>query len=68
MDRVLTTHTGSLIRPPELLELAATIDDAQPHDRAAYEEALEHAVTDVVARQVAAGIDIVDDGEMCKAN
>ncbi len=68
MDRVLTTHTGSLIRPPELLELAATIDDAQPHDRAAYEEALEHAVTDVVARQVAAGIDIVDDGEMGKAN
>jgi 5-methyltetrahydropteroyltriglutamate--homocysteine methyltransferase len=68
MDRILTTHTGSLIRPPELLDLAATIDDAQPHDRAAYEEALEHAVTDVVARQVAAGIDIVDDGEMGKAN
>ncbi len=68
MERVLTTHTGSLIRPPELLELAATIDETQPEDRAAHERALERAVADVVERQAEIGIDVVDDGEMGKAN
>ena len=68
MERILTTHTGSLIRPPELLDLAASIDEAEPQDRAAHEQALENAVTDVVRRQVEAGIDVVDDGEMGKAN
>jgi 5-methyltetrahydropteroyltriglutamate--homocysteine methyltransferase len=48
MERVLTTHTGSLIRPPELLDLARTIEDGAAKDEAAYDQALEHAVTDVV--------------------
>lgn len=66
-DRILTTHTGSLIRPPELLELAPTIDGGSG-DTEAYEQALEHAVSDVVRRQVDAGIDVIDDGEMGKSN
>jgi 5-methyltetrahydropteroyltriglutamate--homocysteine methyltransferase len=58
-DRILTTHAGSLIRPPEL-QLAGQ------DDRAAYEAALAETVADVVRRQVEAGIDIVDDGEFGK--
>ena len=68
MERVLTTHTGSLIRPPELLDLARSIEDGAETDEAAYNQALEQAVTDVVRRQAEAGIDVVDDGEMGKAS
>ena len=68
MDRVLTTHTGSLIRPPELLDLARAVEEGAPLDEAAYDCAVEHAVADVVQRQAEVGIDVVDDGEMGKAN
>ena len=64
---ILTTHTGSLIRPPELLELAPTVG-GEGGDADAYEQALESAVGDVVRRQVEAGIDVIDDGEMGKSN
>lgn len=68
MERVLTTHTGSLIRPPELLDLARSFGNGTPHDEAAYDQAVEHAVANVVRRQAEAGIDVIDDGEMGKAN
>ncbi len=68
MERVLTTHTGSLIRPPELLDLARAVEEGAPVDEAAYDRAVEQAVADVVRRQAEAGIDVVDDGEMGKAN
>jgi 5-methyltetrahydropteroyltriglutamate--homocysteine methyltransferase len=67
VDRILATHTGSLIRPPELLELLAAKDRGQPYDEDAYARTLKQAVTDVVRRQVEAGIDIPNDGEMGKA-
>ena len=58
--RILTTHVGSLIRPKALLER---------RDRAAgnAEQDLTQAVADIVARQAAAGIDIVNDGEFGKS-
>src|SRR6516225_7293737 len=68
MERILSTHTGSLIRPPELLVFLAAKERGQAFDEAAYEECLRDAVSDVVSRQVEAGIDIVDDGEMGKAS
>jgi 5-methyltetrahydropteroyltriglutamate--homocysteine methyltransferase len=68
MTRILTTHTGSLARPPELLELLGAMELGEPVDRAAYEQAIEQAVADVVRRQAEAGIDVVDDGEMGKAS
>jgi 5-methyltetrahydropteroyltriglutamate--homocysteine methyltransferase len=64
---IRTTHTGSLIRPPELLELAPTVG-GEGGDPDAYEQALESAVGDVVRRQADAGIDVIDDGEMGKSN
>ena len=67
MGRIMTTHTGSLVRPPELLELLAAMERGERLDEVAYEQALADAVTDVVRRQAAAGIDVVDDGEMGKS-
>jgi 5-methyltetrahydropteroyltriglutamate--homocysteine methyltransferase len=61
-NRILTTHVGSLIRPKNLL--AAGKDHAHGP---AYQQELKHAVADVVAKQAAAGVDIVNDGEYGKS-
>jgi len=66
MDRILTTHVGSLIRPDSLLRALWAIERGEEYDVGAYREALRAAVGDVVRRQAAAGIDIVDDGEYPK--
>jgi 5-methyltetrahydropteroyltriglutamate--homocysteine methyltransferase len=68
MERILATHTGSLIRPPELLAFLAAKERGQPVDEAAYQRALRDSVTDVVHHQVEVGIDVPDDGEMGKAS
>jgi 5-methyltetrahydropteroyltriglutamate--homocysteine methyltransferase len=68
MERILATHTGSLIRPPELLAFLAAKERGQPVDEAAYQRALSDSVTDVVHHQVEVGIDVPDDGEMGKAS
>jgi len=57
-DRIRTTHVGSLARPPALLDLMKATADGQPVERAERAERAEaerRAVTDVVARQRAAG-------------
>jgi 5-methyltetrahydropteroyltriglutamate--homocysteine methyltransferase len=68
MERIPVTHAGSLIRPAELLSFLSAIDQGKAYDSAAYRAALSKAVIDVVARQAEVGVDIVDDGEMGKAN
>jgi 5-methyltetrahydropteroyltriglutamate--homocysteine methyltransferase len=68
MERILATHTGSLIRPPELLAFLAAKERGQAVDEDAYQSTLKDAVDDVVRRQVEAGIDVPDDGEMGKAS
>jgi 5-methyltetrahydropteroyltriglutamate--homocysteine methyltransferase len=67
VDRILTTHTGSLIRPPKLLEFVKARQAGQAIDQSAYEATLKDSVRDVVARQVEAGIDIPNDGEFGKS-
>jgi 5-methyltetrahydropteroyltriglutamate--homocysteine methyltransferase len=62
-NRILTTHTGSLPRPAALVALLADEQKNPGGQRAAFEAAVDAAVADVVARQVAAGIDIINDGE-----
>jgi 5-methyltetrahydropteroyltriglutamate--homocysteine methyltransferase len=68
MERILATHTGSLIRPPELLAFLAAKERGQPIDEDDYQRTLRDGVNDVVHRQVEVGIDIPDDGEMGKAS
>src|ERR1700676_4337159 len=65
-DRILTTHVGSLPRPRELLAFLEARERGGPFDPAAFEVRLAAAVRDVVAKQVAAGIDSVCDGEQSK--
>jgi 5-methyltetrahydropteroyltriglutamate--homocysteine methyltransferase len=65
-DRILTTHVGSLPRPPELKKLLVLKDQGQSYDRDALARLTRQAVFEIVRRQAAAGIDIVNDGEMSK--
>jgi 5-methyltetrahydropteroyltriglutamate--homocysteine methyltransferase len=65
-DRILTTHVGSLPRPPELLTFLEAREMGREFDKAAFEECLATSAGEVVKRQVAAGIDIVCDGELGK--
>lgn len=64
-DRIITTHVGSLSRPPELLALNKSRADGAA-DQAAYAASLAAAVADVVNRQRQVGIDIPNDGEFGK--
>jgi 5-methyltetrahydropteroyltriglutamate--homocysteine methyltransferase len=68
MERILATHTGSLIRPADLLAFLARRDRGESFDESAYLETLRRSVADIVDRQVDVGIDVVDDGEMGKAS
>jgi 5-methyltetrahydropteroyltriglutamate--homocysteine methyltransferase len=65
-DRILTTHVGSLPRPQPLVELLVRKDHGKPYDHAAFARLTRQAVADVVAHQVAVGIDVVSDGEASK--
>jgi 5-methyltetrahydropteroyltriglutamate--homocysteine methyltransferase len=65
-DRILTTHTGSLPRPKPLIDLILNREKDGAVDARAFEAETANAVNDVVARQVAAGIDVISDGEMSK--
>src|SRR5580704_18430643 len=65
-DRILTTHVGSLPRPPALRELLVEKDQGQPYDQAELARLTKQAVADIVRRQAEVGVDIVDDGEMSK--
>jgi 5-methyltetrahydropteroyltriglutamate--homocysteine methyltransferase len=65
-DRILTTHVGSLPRPPALRDLLVKKDQSQPYDKAELARLTKQAVADIVRRQAEVGVDIVDDGEMSK--
>ncbi|MGP0094791.1 MAG: cobalamin-independent methionine synthase II family protein [Xanthobacteraceae bacterium] len=66
-DRIRTTHVGSLVRPPALIEYLRKIQDNEPYDERAYEACLTDSVVEAVRLQADAGIDIVSDGEYGKS-
>jgi 5-methyltetrahydropteroyltriglutamate--homocysteine methyltransferase len=66
-DRILTTHTGSIARPDDLIELMRARENGRPYDRAAFEASATAAVEECVRRQVEAGIDVINDGEQRKS-
>jgi 5-methyltetrahydropteroyltriglutamate--homocysteine methyltransferase len=66
-NRILTTHVGSLIRPPALQEFLRAKQAGKPYDEAAYRSCLTDAVADVVRKQAQVGLDIVSDGEFGKS-
>ena len=67
-ERILTTHTGSLARPPELLQMLLARDEGQPVDPGAFDEAVRRAVAEKVKRQVELGLAVVNDGEQSKVS
>src|SRR5579864_3873423 len=64
MNRIPTTHAGSLPRPPEVLELVVGRDQREVLAQPGAAAVIESAVREVVSRQVALGIDVPNDGEM----
>ncbi len=65
-DRILTTHAGSLPRPPEFLPLVLAREAGGTTDAAQFEAAAQAAVAYTVRRQADAGVDVLNDGEMSK--
>jgi 5-methyltetrahydropteroyltriglutamate--homocysteine methyltransferase len=65
-DRILTTHTGSLPRPSDLLPLIAAAESGNAADAKRSQARVQSAVAEVVRKQVDAGVDIVNDGEASK--
>jgi 5-methyltetrahydropteroyltriglutamate--homocysteine methyltransferase len=65
--RILTTHVGSLIRPPALQEFLRAKQAGKPYDQAAYQKCLADSVAEVVHKQAEIGIDVISDGEFGKS-
>jgi len=65
-NRILTTHVGSLIRPPDLLSMLSKRQYGERVDIDAFNACLEAAVAAVVRSQVETGLDIINDGEFGK--
>ncbi len=67
-DRILTTHVGSMPRPQKLVDALLKKDHGDSYDVAEYDAIITDAVDAVVARQVAAGVDVPSDGEASKVS
>jgi 5-methyltetrahydropteroyltriglutamate--homocysteine methyltransferase len=66
-SRVLTTHVGSLIRPPALQEFLRAKQSGRNFDQEAHDQCLRQSVAEIVRQQAAIGLDIVSDGEFGKS-
>ena len=65
-DRFLTTHTGSLPRPDDLIRMMYAKEEGVPIDPAALAARVKAAVAEIVKKQADAGVDLINDGEMSK--
>jgi len=65
-ERFLTTHTGSLPRPDDLIRMMYAKEEGVPVDPAALGVRVRSAVAEIVKKQADAGIDLVNDGELSK--
>src|SRR5580698_4135233 len=65
-DRFLTTHTGSLPRPDDLIRMMFAKEEGVPVDQPALQARIRSAVAESVRHQAEAGVDIVNDGELSK--
>ncbi len=65
-ERFLTTHTGSLPRPEDLVRMMYAKEEGVPVDQKALGARIRSAVEEVVYKQAGAGVDVINDGEMSK--
>ena len=66
IERILTTHTGSLPRPGDLTTMLYAQERGELQDQAAFEARVRTAVSEVARKQIESGIDVINDGEMSK--
>jgi 5-methyltetrahydropteroyltriglutamate--homocysteine methyltransferase len=66
-SRILTSHVGSLIRPPALQDFLRAKQAHKPYDEKAYQKCLTESVAEVVRQQAETGIDVPSDGEFGKS-
>jgi 5-methyltetrahydropteroyltriglutamate--homocysteine methyltransferase len=67
-ERVLTTHTGSLPRPADLVAALNTKELGEAYDARALAARVRNAIVAIVAKQSDTGLDVIDDGEHSKVN
>ena len=67
-DRILTTHAGALPQPHALKQLHSAQSDGKAVDPAAFVSGVRDAVSAVIKKQIACGVDVINDGEMGKSN
>ncbi len=67
-DRILTTHTGSLPRPKEVVDLLLEAEKTPGTMPEGFNEAVSRAVAEVVEKQVESGLDVINDGEQGRAD
>ena len=67
-SRILTTHTGSLPRPGDLVAMLNAKELGEPYDTGAFAARVKRAIAEVVQQQTDTGIDIIGDGEHSKFN
>ena len=65
-SRILTTHTGSLPRPENLVGMLGAVSRGEPVDQATLDAAADGATAGVVAAQLAAGVDAINNGEQSR--
>jgi len=68
IDRILTTHTGSLPRPPDLVAALNAKELGEPYDAAALHARVRRAIADIAKRQTDTGLDVINDGEHSKVS
>ena len=66
--RIYTTHTGSLPRPDGLVELLASVARGESVDQSALERLADESTLDVIRKQAAAGIDVINSGEQSRVS
>ena len=66
VDRILTTHAGSLPRPEDLTRMMWDAIDGKPPDQTQFRARIKSAVAEMVGKQTEAGVDVISDGEMSK--
>ena len=67
-ERILTTHTGSLPRPADLVSILNDKELGTGYDESAYQIRIQRAASEIVRKQADLGLDIIDDGEHSKVN
>jgi 5-methyltetrahydropteroyltriglutamate--homocysteine methyltransferase len=67
-DRILTTHAGALPQPNDLKQMHIAKDSGRPLNEDAFAQRVRSAVAEVVRKQIACGLDVINDGEVGKSS